>query len=106
MNSGKKLQKLIDTFFTHSVDLSETATIKVINDYIRESKNGGHVNDWPIQLTIVGGRCTDMRLGTGHSDENLIQIWHNEYSTESEIKDQVNHRFEANATANYNVYCE
>jgi len=105
MNS-EKLQTLIDTFFTHSVDLSETATIKVINDYIIESKKGDYVNDWPIQLTINKGRCTDMRLGTGYSHENLIQTWYNEYSTKSEIKDQVNRRFEADATANYNGYCE
>jgi len=100
MNSGKKLQKLIDTFFTHSVDLSETATIKVINDYIRESKKGNYVNDWPIQLTIDNGRCTDMRLGTGYSHENLIQTWYNEYSTKSEIKAQVNCRFKTDATGN------
>ena len=100
MNSEKR-QTLIDTFFTHSVDLSETDTIKVINDYIRETKKEKYVNDSPIQLTIVGGRCTRIRLGSGYSHEHPIQAWYNRYSTKSEIKARVNYRFEAAAPGYY-----
>jgi len=98
MNSDTRLKELMDTFFTYSINLSKTATIKVINDYIRETKNGGHVNDWPIQLTIHKGRCTDMRLGTGYSHEHPIDIWRHKYSTNKDIKYQVNQCFEDDAT--------
>jgi len=101
MNS-EKLQTLIDTFFTHSVDLSESATIKVINDYIKESKKEKYVNDSPVQLTINGGRCTKIRLGSGYNDEHPIRTWYNKYSTKSEIKAQVNYRFKADVAGCYN----
>ena len=102
MNSENKRQELINTFFNHSVDLSKTDTIKVINDYISETSKQEHVNSWPIQLTIVSGRCTQIRLGSGFSHEHPIQAWYNKYSTKSEIKAQVNYRFKTDATGCYN----
>jgi len=76
---------LISKYFKQDIDISKSQTIKVINEYIKESKKDAHINDCPVQLTIKNGRCTNIELGSGYNHQYRITTWRNYWFTNRDI---------------------
>ena len=93
METKKKREILLETFFDQGISLSASKTASVINDYITETKKLEHVNDFPAQLTIENGRCVHIEISTGYTHQYCVVVWYNRYMTKRHIKYCVNEIF-------------